>query len=336
MAPVAAAAVVFACAMLCPAQCAGLAGASPSDDLEVLLKAFPGDYDNYMQWEGDVEKNVSQADRHSHLHSIFYGPVPLPAFGSHIFYVQQYMDGVPTNIYRQRLYSFSLDATTSNIVLTFFDFKNGTKYIDAQKDPSKLAGLTLNDTIPVSRNCAVQITRSPDGIFRGHTTKSCVVVDHNTGKKILIEDNNEFGPNYVSIHERGYDAVTGAKIFGNPTPDILNRTRAARLFKGYVALEPSPGDWQLMSNVTIWDVGQIVPVITDKGIETKFAIEIAYCTYPNGDHVLKIAVHEKNFTNDGLIVPVAYSWSQEDASQIGINLRYIQAGFELVPDPSLS
>ena len=310
---------------------AGVEG-SPADDLGELLKRFPGEYGNYMQWESDVEKNVSQADAHANLHSIFYGPVPLPNFGEHMFYVQQYLNGVPTDIYRQRLYSFASDAATGEIILSFYDFKNASKYVDSQKDPSKLKGLTLNDTTPVTKDCDVHIHRSADGIFRGQTTSACVVVDHNTGTKILIKDNNEFGPNYVSIHERGYDSKTGAKIFGTATPDVLNRTRAARLFTGYVALEPTQGHYGLMSNISIWDVGQIIPVVTDKGVKTKFAVELAYCTYPNGDHVLKVAIHEEGFTNDGLIVPVAYSWSQEDATQIGINLRYIQAGFSLVSE----
>jgi len=59
----------------------------------------------------------------------------------------------------------------------------------------------------------------------GGTTNKCTVIDHNTGSEIIIMDDNEFGPNYVSIHERGYDAETGARIFGSPTPDVLNRTR---------------------------------------------------------------------------------------------------------------
>ena len=130
--------------------------------------------------------------------------------------------------------------------------------------------------------------------------------------------------------QRGFDAATGAQIFGNPTPDVLNRTRAARRFRGYVALEPEPGKWQLMSNVSVWDVGQIVPVVTDDGIETKFAIEVAYCTYINGDNVLKIAVHEAGYVRGGKVLPIAYAWSEPDATQIGINLRYIQAGFQLL------
>lgn len=305
---------------------ASVAASVPGSDLDLLLKRFPGEYDNYLQWETDIEEN--HTDPHEHLHSIFYGPVDLPAFGAHVFYVQQYTSGVPTNIYRQRLYSFASNASGS-IVLRFFNFKDPSKYVDAQKDPRRLEGLTQNDTTAISENCNVHILRKGD-IFVGHTSKDCVVVDHRTSKAIRIVDDNEFGANYVSIHERGFDATTGTPIFGNPVADVLNRTRAARRFKGYVALEPSPGMWQLASNVSVWDVGQIVPIVTDKGVKTKFSVEIAYCTYPNGDNVLKIAMHEAGFVHDGKVLPVAYAWSQPDATQIGINLRFVQAGFELV------
>ena len=223
-----------------------------SSDLAELLKEFPGEYDNYAQWEFDAEHNVSSDEQHAHLHSIFYGPVDLPQLGEHIFYVQQYLDGIPTNIYRQRLYSFSESPTVQGeIVLSFFDFKNGSKYVDAQKDPSKLKGLTRNDVTQVTDACDVYWKRDADGIFRGKTTEDCIVIDHITGSSIRIEDNTELGPDYVSIHERGFDVKTGAKIFGNPTPDVLNRTdREARLFNGYVAVETSPGE--------VWAHGQRV------------------------------------------------------------------------------
>ena len=45
--------------------------------------------DNYMEWEKDVEDNVTVVDAHAHLHSIFFGPVDTPAFGDKVFYVQQ-------------------------------------------------------------------------------------------------------------------------------------------------------------------------------------------------------------------------------------------------------
>lgn len=48
--------------------------------------------------------------------------------------------------------------------------------------------------------------------------------------------NNEFGKDYVSIHEQGFDANSGELIFGTQIPDISKKSsRTARLFNGYVA-----------------------------------------------------------------------------------------------------
>ena len=43
--------------------------------------------------------------------------------------VWRYMNGDPSNIYRQRLYSWDTNATAGEIILSFFDFNNGTKCV---------------------------------------------------------------------------------------------------------------------------------------------------------------------------------------------------------------
>lgn len=312
-----------------------------SPELLQLVKTFEGDYDNYEQWENDVEHGANASMAHSHLHSIFKS-VPLPAFGDHIFYVQQYLDGTPSSIYRQRLYSFADDdapgSKRGDIVLEIFSFDDPSQFVDAQLDLSKLtkAGLAPGNGTSALPGCEVHISKSKDGIFRGKTGDKCVVIDHNTGTTIRIEDDNTFAPDAVSIHERGYDAKTGALIFGGATPDVLNRTRAAREFSGYVAVEHEDGSWLQMNVASIHDGGQIVPVVDDAtNTSTPYSIELAYCVYPSGPDgkpfsVLKVGVHQANYTHDGLNVPPAYSWTQPDAESIGINLRYIQTGLNLI------
>lgn len=292
--------------------------------------------DNYAQWEADVEQGRNATEAHAHLHSIFKR-VPLPAFGTHVFYVQQYLDGTPSSIYRQRLYSFADAQANAEIVLSIYSFDDATQFVDAQLDLTKLtkaAGLAPGNGTSALPGCEVHISKSSDGVFRGQTGPSCVVVDHYTGDKIRIEDSNAFAPNYVSIHERGFNATTGAVVFGGSTPDMLNRTRAAREFEGYVAVEHDDGTWVQMSIASIHDVGQIVPVVSATNETTPYAIELAYCVYPSGPDgkpfsVLKVAVHQQNYTHDGLNVPVAYSWTEPESTSVGINLRFIQAGLNL-------
>ena len=71
------------------------------------------------------------------------------------------------------------------------------------------------------------------------------MVDHNTGHAIEIKDNNEFGANYVSIHERGYDTATGARVFGNPT--AARRRRFFFVFVLFVCEVSSLLEWCLIS-----------------------------------------------------------------------------------------
>ena len=196
-----------------PLVCA--VAAATKNDLQLLLKNFPGEYDNYAQWEADVENNVSVAALHGHLHSIFFGPVNLPAFGENVFYVQQYMDGVPTQIYRQRLYNFAANSTGGSIAtLSFFDFKDGSKYINAQKDPTKLQGLTRADTTQVTDKCNVHIHRQGDR-FVGSTTKDCIVTDHRTGTPILIKV-TESRP--ILTHPIQFHPIRTDSASPNPTP----------------------------------------------------------------------------------------------------------------------
>jgi hypothetical protein len=88
-------------------------------DMSTLLQWFPGRYDNDLQVYFDGELNTPQENRNNRIHSIF-SPVTLPAFGPNVFYVEQYADGDPTKIYRQRIYRFSPDYTENAVKLEIF------------------------------------------------------------------------------------------------------------------------------------------------------------------------------------------------------------------------
>jgi hypothetical protein len=66
-----------------------------------MLAWFAGEFDNNRQVFVEREQKLPAAEVHQHIHSIFT-KVDLPAFGPHVFYVQQYLDGDPAKIYRQR------------------------------------------------------------------------------------------------------------------------------------------------------------------------------------------------------------------------------------------
>ena len=72
------------------------------------------------------------------------------------------------------------------------------------------------------------------------------------------------------------------------------------------------------------DEGFIVS-ITDGGDATGYALELARHTYRNtGTAVLKLGVIDESSGQT-----LSYAWSAPLAERIGINLRWVQAGFTL-------
>ncbi|MEX1312454.1 MAG: chromophore lyase CpcT/CpeT, partial [Candidatus Sulfomarinibacteraceae bacterium] len=128
---------------------APVAGDSLGYDLEVMMEWFAGEFDNHQQVVEEIEAEEPPEQPHEWIHSIFH-PVELPAFGDDVFYVEQYIHGDPTNIYRTRIYSFSINEEVGAIQLTIYSFKDHEAVIGAHEDPSKLEGLTMDDvrTIP--------------------------------------------------------------------------------------------------------------------------------------------------------------------------------------------
>ena len=86
-------------------------------DFHTMMAWFPGVYDNQEQVYFEQEQEVDEALRHEPIHHVFE-PVYLPAFGEHVFSVQQHLNDDPAQIYRQRICAFPPDYEEGAIRLT--------------------------------------------------------------------------------------------------------------------------------------------------------------------------------------------------------------------------
>jgi len=114
-------------------------------DFRTMMQWFPGVYDNQEQVYFEAEQDVDEALRHERIHHVFE-PVALPAFGDHVFYVQQHLNDDPAQIYRQRIYSFRADHDVGAIRLTIHIPNDAESLVDAHLDPTKLSGLLPEQT----------------------------------------------------------------------------------------------------------------------------------------------------------------------------------------------
>jgi hypothetical protein len=318
------------------------APASLEQQLQTFLQWFPGEYDNYEQVYADTENQVEQI--HEHIHHIFY-PASSPSMGDHVFFVQQYMDGNPQQIYRQRLYRFSIDAEESALRLDIFSFKNEDKYRNAFLTPDILTDLTPDELIE-RPGCEVywRFAEKEQNAFHGYMhEKTCSFVSERSGKRIYITDDLRLTRDQIWIRDEAFDE-NGGRVFGNRA-GIHHKNRKVQYYSGWAGISSEgplevleDGNWE--SHGELWEYigdldnfsrfvlhneGQIVPVLDKSGNNSGYSVQLARLTYAN----TTVPTLTLKIIDDATRKTLAYSWGQPDATRLGINTRWAQSGTTL-------
>jgi hypothetical protein len=295
------------------------------EQMKLFSSWFEGRFDNYAQYYNDKENKVEHP--HEHIHSIFKN-VNLPNLGKNVFYVQQYLDGDESKVYRQRLYNFTVEKKEKALKLTIYNFDDDKKYRNAHLDTSKLNGLTMANlsTVP---GCEVfwKLNQKGDK-FTGYMKKdACRVVSKRSGKTIIITDDLFLTKDEIWINDQAKDEQ-GNYVFGNKS-NIHHKLKKVRWFEGWTAILKS-GETPMTTQDFNSDEyeGKTKIVIHDQGgkvkINDKYSVELANLQHRSGLWVLTFKVIE-NASGKA----VAYTWANPEAERIGINLRWLQAGFTL-------
>ena len=300
-----------------------VAAQNPENDLRLMMSWFKGRFDNYAQTV--EEKETKTEFPHERIHSIF-ARGNLPNIGENVFYVQQYMDGDETKIYRQRLYVFTPNRKEKAIELKIFTFPDEKAVLNAHLDKAKLNGLTL-EKMDSPRGCEV-FWRLKDNKFEGSMKpNACRVVSKRSGKTLIITDDLFLTKDEIWINDQAKDDQ-GNYVFGNKA-NVHHKLKKVKIFEGWTAVlkdgsaemtgQDAPADaWDGQRNLMIHDQGGMVK------INDKFSAELAQLTYKNGTKVLKLGI-----VDNASGKTVAYTWANPEAERIGINLRWVQAGFTL-------
>ncbi len=303
-------------------------------DLNFLLEWFPGRFDNSLQvfWEPQLE--VPEEDRHYRRHSIFRR-VDLPKFGDHVLYAEQYRDGDPDAIYRQRLYVFSVDETEGAIRLQIHIPKNPDRLKGAYRDPDLLKRLRPTAT-RVVEGCDV-LWRRQANQFIGHVGDgTCRFWSQQFGKDIVLDESLILTENELWLADRGLDEA-GEYVFGmkGETPSKLRRVRPfecwAAILRGAAHGDSGEGqsDWDFRRGVWLHDQQGEAVLTTDEDPARRIMLRLRRVEWPTGSNrpSLTLYVHEGNNSR-----ATSYAWTEYDAERVGINLRWLQASCSHAPD----
>lgn len=291
-------------------------------DFHTMMAWFPGVYDNQEQVYFEQEQEVDEALRHERIHHVFE-PVYLPAFGEHVFYVQQHLNDDPAQIYRQRIYTFRPDYEEGAIRLTIHIPNDVASLVDAHLDPTKLSGLSPEQT-RVLPGCDVFWRRQSNHFVGYMTPNACSYVSSESGKRIIFNDDLLLTEEALWISDRAQDEE-GNRVFGHPT-GVPHKNRKARRFECWMTAMQRDGEWTFRRGLEIHDQGGMVWLETEEEAPQQVGIKMRNVRWPYGNNRPSLVLYAYRPDEDRA---VSYAWADPSAQRIGINLRWMQASCTL-------
>ena len=294
-------------------------------DMKLFASWFEGRFDNFAQYYDDKENKAEFP--HENIHSIFKR-IDLPSIGKEVFYVQQYLDGDETKVYRQRLYVMAPDKGEKALKLTIYNFDDEKKYRDSHLDPAKLSGLTMAN-LTTTTGCEVywKLEASKDK-FAGYMRKdACKVASKRLGKTIIITDDLFLTKDEIWINDQAKDEQ-GGYVFGNKS-GIHAKLKRVRWFEGWTAILKSGETPMAIKDFGADEYdGKTKLLIHDQGgtvkLNDKYSVQLAQLKHKSGLWVMTLSIIDNASGRK-----VAYAWTNPEAERVGINQRWMQASFAL-------
>jgi len=287
-------------------------------DFKRFLEWFPGEYDNMEQVYFNKNLNIPEAERHGRIHHIFT-PVDIPDFPGETFYIEQYQNNDPADVYRQRIYSFEPDTEENAIKLTIYVPNDAESLLGAHNDLSKLEGLTPA-MFSLYPGCEV-FWKFQNGFYHGYMKEgACKVESKRSGKTLIITDDLQLSKDSIWIRD---EAVfeDGSYVYGNKAR-IHHKNNRAAIFSCWVAPRKKDGEYGFVNNLRLHDQGGIIRINSAGNEHEQIALKMRNVVWPMGNNrPSRVLYAYRDGDEDNA---VSYAWTSPDEPRIGINLRWVQ------------
>lgn len=318
--------ILNTCAIVLIAGCANIASTALADtesdpnarDLLILTDWFEGEFDNEEQlwFERDPRSNTPEDDRHQRVHTI-HKRMDADQFGEHVFYVEEYSDHDPTNVFRIRIVIFSSDPELGKIRMQqgFFRDVEGVK--GAHTDPEKFTSLTPDDVFFLD-TCDVYWTRVADQFEGRMNEKTCVFGEG---------DKRRYSVHNLTLSDRKYwredltYLVADDSYYSGTKPGHPTKLRKVDQFLCMMSFRSEDGV-QEVHDVPVHSQGGTAEVIRESDGQsfTMMIRQKEYPFYSVRPDFMFFSVRET-----GEFRSVAYAVTDTDARVVGINSSGIAA-----------
>jgi len=286
-------------------------------DFARMMEWFPGRYDNQEQVYFNDNLEVPEAERHGRIHHIFV-PVELPDFLGEMFYVEQYQNNDPEDVYRQRIYSFEPDFEENAIRLTIYIPKDPEALLGAYADASKLEGLKPSDfkTYP---GCDVFWTYGNAHYHGFMKDGACRIESKRSGKTLIITDDLQLSKDSIWIRDEAVDE-DGNYVYGNKAR-VHHKNNRAQSFNCWAAPQKNDGSYGFVNNLEIHDQGGWIRIPATDDYE-EIGLKMRNVVWPSGNNRPSRVLYAYRGGDED--TAVSYAWTSPDEPRLGINLRWVQ------------
>ena len=199
---------------------------SLSDQLEEIMNYWPGEYSNTAQinkvWEeGGKVWRVDNSGEGGFLHiTSHYIRLDRSDIGKNVLYVEEYRDNIPSETYRQRIYTLSVDQENNQIRVKMWPFKDKVKYVGAWKDSDLLSSISVDDINAYPDICDLIVLQQDHKYYMYMNDDDCTFGTKTFNYEVLLEK-NVF--NYRDkITDSSNNSVTSAANFAYHKLDRIN------------------------------------------------------------------------------------------------------------------
>jgi len=300
-------------------------------DVVMLTSWFGGEWDNDEQlwFENGRRANWPKERRHQRVHTM-HRKVELLWLGKHVFYIEEYADGDPSKIIRQRLVTFESDQPAGGVRSDIYFFRNPEKQLGAYAAPTKLATLKKEDVYQQS-GCRIIWTQEGEQ-YRGKIPqRECVFGEGAERRWTQFEA--LLGKDKYWRVDRSRRMSDDSLHSGHIDEIPFKLRRAARFscdvnFLVDYQRGPNPADQHEVGLPIHAQGGEIKIVRKSTGIPYTFRLrqrEYAYYTTDSDFMYLNFREEGKPFS--------AYSLHDPDARFLGMNLGWMSVACRRVANP---
>jgi len=296
-----------------------------------------GEFDNYNQVNFEHNDFLPKEDIPEYKHDRLYQKnlrIHSPQLGQYVYYHQLHNGSKHDPIYRRSISVVTLNYNTNTLLVKNYRIKDVENFIKKLKN-NNLADLSINELKVIGNNCDSEFSLIGNSFVGGVDKNKCKAISRKFDYINLATQQVYNAQSFWHLEE-GF-IPSGKMLFGrtDDVPHKLNRVKYFTCWAAFKTNQKMPNGkykWDFFPDLMLHNQGDIALFSTTDKKPKHYTLRLKETIFPasNRPNVFEMFIYNstpnhEDFSNKAL----SYTWTDEQATRLGINLRWMQASCHL-------